>query len=353
MVDQTRSQPRQTSGGRQVPLNTASGYGLRMNDERTLFLVEDADARKLTDLARARTRREDIESDLAATSWYEWSRRRWLHSSYMTACSDVLACEEALGGCWDELAGRVIDVEVGHLHSASGSKRNAYHPEVLLQLNMVAAQVAHQLQAARIRTSYSGVDQGVAIADVDELVVRVTPEAVQRRIEYGVESLQLVASDPVFLHEWIWIEGSSGSERVLVVQHKASGLRARFHVDSGDEPGLIYSKPYKIESIDPDAPGVLLAWEAYVGLGIGARLYQAGADLVPGQRWAHGTIQEPARAVRRRLHAREPYRWQSSCTWCQERGVDWHTATAADFTGHPHVTGGAQGAAATGKGNIA
>lgn len=306
-----------------------------MNDARILFLAEDADARKLADLTRARTRREDIESDLAETRWYEWSRRRWLHSSYETACSDVLACEEALGGCWDGLAGRIIDVEVGHLRSASGSKRNAYHPEVLLQLNGVAAQVSDQLQAARIRTSYSGVDLGVAIGDVDELMVRVTPDAVQRHIEDRIESFQLVASDPVFLHEWVRIEGSSGSERALVVQHKASGLRGRFHVGTGDEPGLIYSKPYRIGSIDPDAPGVLLAWEAYVGLGIGTRLYQAAADLVPGQRWAHGAIQEPARAVRRRLHAREPHRWQASCTWCQDRSVDWYTATAADFAGHP------------------
>ena len=308
-----------------------------MNDARTLFLAEDADARKLTELACVRTRCEDIESDLAATRWYEWSRRRWLHSSYKTACSDVLGCEEALGGCWDGLAGRIIDDEVGHLHSTSGSKRNAYHPEVLLQLNGVAAQVSDQLQAARIRTSYSGVDLGVVIADVDELMARFTPGAVQRHIACRVENLESIASDPVFLHEWVLIEGSSGLERALVVQHKASGLRARFHVDSNDEPGWIYSKPYKIDSIDPDAPGVLLAWEAFAGLGIGTRLYQAGADLVPGQRWAHGVIQEPARAVRRRLHAREPYRWQASCTWCQDRGVDWHTATAADFTGHPHT----------------
>ena len=90
---------------------------------------------------------------------------------------------------------------------------------------------------------------------------------------------------PVMLHEWVDWQGT----RALVVQHKASGLRARFH-PAADRLGTVYAKSYKIDSIDPDAPGKSQDWSYYVGLGIGRRIYLAGAGLLPDRRWALGEV---------------------------------------------------------------
>lgn len=124
------------------------------------------------------------------------------------------------------------------------------------------------------------------------------------------------------------------------MQHKVSGLRARFHPGQDDWLGIIYAKPYKIESIDPEYPGKLANWQMFVGLGVGARIYRAGAELLPGQRWAlSGVTTEAAQGVRRRLHAEDPYRWQtSSCPWCRARRIDWGTVAASAFAGHPALT---------------
>ena len=114
------------------------------------------------------------------------------------------------------------------------------------------------------------------------------------------------------------------------MQHKVSGLRARFH-PAADKLGTVYAKSYKIDSIDAAAPGKSQDWNDYVGLGIGRRIYMAGAELLPDQRWALGEVTtEAAQALRRRLHGVEPYRWQAdACSWCSLRGLDWRFASVA------------------------
>lgn len=122
----------------------------------------------------------------------------------------------------------------------------------------------------------------------------------------------------------------------VVVQHAASGLRARFTGQPGKRNGGVYSKPWGISSIHPEDPCDRgYNWERYAGLGIGRRLYLAAADLAPHLRWQSGLVSPHAEPLRTRLHNADPFRWDGWCAWCRTRGIVWSDANPVDFQEHP------------------
>lgn len=125
-------------------------------------------------------------------------------------------------------------------------------------------------------------------------------------------------------------------EPMTVLQHAASGLRGRFAIDPIDGFGDIYSKPYHVPSINPEAPHDDGShWERYARLGIGRRLYLAAAALYPHARWRVSVMSSHAQPLRSRLHNADPYRWAAHCGWCQTRPINWRTASPSAFAQHP------------------
>ncbi|MDZ5146310.1 hypothetical protein [Microbacterium testaceum] len=122
-----------------------------------------------------------------------------------------------------------------------------------------------------------------------------------------------------------------------MLQHAASGLRARFTFDSVGGFGWVFSKSYVIRSIDPgDSAGAVTWREEYAGRGIGRRLYLLAATLHPSTRWRlQGGLTEFAAPLRARLHGADPYRWEAPCDWCNERAIAWRGAAPHDFGAHP------------------
>ncbi|WP_104062061.1 hypothetical protein [Arthrobacter sp. 4R501] len=103
--------------------------------------------------------------------------------------------------------------------------------------------------------------------------------------------------------------------------------------------GSVYSKPYNIQSIDPDKPDTSGDWEMYVGLGIGMNLYQEGHRLMPGVRWMSSAYSAYSQQLRKKLHAANPYIWNASCTWCDAKLrtqsiYSWQDADQQFFTDH-------------------
>ena len=246
-------------------------------------------------------------------------------------------CKLTNDGSWPRIAEHIIDDLVAAIRREQ-SKRHPYHHEILADIDELVAQVVNLGLGADIRCQAR---MPVAVTDLPQLTDLLTPPSVHSTIKQRVHHYAAIAADPTMIHAWadgrLWAQDSQGL--VLFVQHEASGLRATFEqgrVITGDKrPGYIYSKSYKIQSLDPRRPGVMDNWNSFVGLGIGAKLYLAGAALLPDERWASGTASPQALGLRRRLHLVDPYRWESpDCQWCDTNGIDWWTAQATEFDTH-------------------
>ena len=99
--------------------------------------------------------------------------------------------------------------------------------------------------------------------------------------------------------------------RLQRLEWSAACLRAYFTPgdpasDYGGMFGQVYSKPYRIGSLDPPRPGVSADWNSFVGLGIGRKIYLTGARILPAERWLTSAASEQAAGLRRRLHAMDP-----------------------------------------------
>jgi len=196
---------------------------------------------------------------------------------------------------------------------------NQWHPRLLDHLPELAKEAA----AAAIEKAWDDpLLRGMLIA----------PDA-ERFARENVAAVRQVVDDPTI---YLLHTTTPDGDPMTVLQHAASGLRARFAVDHVDGFGDVFSKPYDIPSINPDAPhDDGNRWERYAGLGIGRRLYLAAAELHPHVRWRAG-IQSPyAAPLRSRLHNADPHRWGGRCTWCDENLITWRTATHAELTQHP------------------
>lgn len=165
------------------------------------------------------------------------------------------------------------------------------------------------------------------------LLPLLTVDAAMAIAHEQVAQIRAVVDDPTIHFTRTTID----DKLTVVVQHAASGLRARFTGHPGSSAGVVMSKPWDIPSINPDDPhDGGYDWERFTGLGIGRRLYLAAADLAPQLRWPRGLVSTYAEPLRDRLHAADPFRWDgASCHWCQTRGILWSDAAQSDYYDHP------------------
>lgn len=216
-----------------------------------------------------------------------------------------------------------------HAASNIAPARNPFHPSLTPRQSERANDISDQLSTSLLRATLPD-RAAVETTDVPGLLEHLTPEMITATLHLEGRRRHQIAADP----EMISDTGitATGQEETCI-QHKASGLRALFILHA-DGFGSVYSKPYRIDSIDPENPGTCTGWRDYVGLGIGARIYQQATALHPHVRWKTSAVSTYSSAVRRKLHARDPYRWESTCDWCSERLL-WQQADVVDFLSHP------------------
>lgn len=273
----------------------------------------------LVQLQHARGKAGTTRSELGRAPWWRKPALLWLltvHEVRLDAAWDVLSDQD-----WDAIAIQEIRSVARQYWQDNGLRGNPFHPRALVHLDAVADAVAQQPEwDLRVRDS--------------RVARRLTPDGTRALYRAEVERLQTVAADPVMLTR----DGSSSSSfvrdhpgvRELVVQHKASGLRAAFY-HGGDGAGRVMSKPYSINSIDPERVESEQdrgsSWETYAGLGIGLKLYARAAEVLPEVRWADKSISPTGKAVRRKLHALDPWRWHRKACGCS---AEWDSLTRSD-----------------------
>lgn len=207
--------------------------------------------------------------------------------------------------------------------------RNPFHPSLARHQSKQADSISELLSDSLLRASLPD-RAAVETADVPGLIEHLTPELITTTLRREGQRRHRIATDPVMITRTTI--DPQGLETTCV-QHKASGLRALFTIRD-DGIGSVYSKPYRIDSVDPENPGPCTGWHDYIGLGIGTRIYQHAAKQHPSVRWKTSAVSTYSSAVRRKLHARDPYHWEHSCGWCSEHLV-WQYAAEADFLTHP------------------
>lgn len=276
-------------------------------------------------------------AELARLSWWQLGERRSVRGLLDFSVGEAAAAWADLpAGAVDDVARQGIHDAWDRLRSNPGgqyhSRRHPFHREVLT--GDMAGLCTATSKAAIARAAHTPLDArwlGVVPAQIPGYLERLTPAHVRDHAEAMVARYAAIADDDRLLVASHDFEGQPG----LLVQHVASGLRARFWWDPATGVGIVYSKPYRLPSIDPDRPGTLETWASVTGLGIGARIYRHAASLQPGVRWSGGVQSDGARGLRRKLHAADPWRWEASCSWCATHVPWWEKATRADFTNHP------------------
>jgi hypothetical protein len=227
----------------------------------------------------------------------------------------------------------------------AGSTRHPFHREVLTDLDMLLDQVYATppdtlVRVRDVRTRWDQVERLYPY-----IARRLTPDWMRSFVVAEVDRVAAVADSDDYLtaHSRGW-EGDQS--RMLVVQHRLSGLRAAFLWDEGSRTGRVFAKSYSIRSIDPrrdwehEGSDAVDQWQ---GLGITSRLYLHGAALLPELRWGITTLTHQSAAMRRRLHGIDPWRFAAAddpewhphdtCLWCLERG--WARLDSTHFEAHP------------------
>lgn len=211
---------------------------------------------------------------------------------------------------------------------------NKYGPIAEANIDAIALNVHDRLHEGSM--TFPEAHFGLASLESAPSVLQLlTPDFIKATAREEIDYRKKAAASDEFLRQ----EGTAeNGDRIMTVQHKQSGLRAIF-TDTQDGFGGIYSKPYRIASIDPDNPGPSSDWERFAGLGIGTRLYRQGASIWRAVRWRSHTASPAAVAVRRKLHREDPYRWEARCDWCTQvdetKWLYWEKRTRAEFSNHP------------------
>jgi hypothetical protein len=228
-------------------------------------------------------------------------------------------CQLVSPARWDELAAADIRTSMDRFQRIQQSLRNPFHPRTLEILDEVTAFIME----------HRGVHDGFAdvVDDLPPLAKRLNQAAIEEYIRAEIARRQAVAADPVLLvqhqpAELNTVQSHRTGEQWLIVQHKASGMRAQFMHHPDKIEGKVHSRPYGIDSIDPDriedpqnrAP----EWEDYAGLGIGTKLYLRAAEELPDVRWGATSVSPYAEPLRTKLHAIDPWRWRSRMCACYE-----------------------------------
>lgn len=212
-------------------------------------------------------------------------------------------------------------------------EKNPFGPAAQGQFRQILAQALKELPDLAIDIS----TRPFHLIDLPEVDALVTDSFIESNTLRNMAERQAVAASTDYIHEYA--RDYEGRPK-LTVQHRASGLRARFTV-TGRGMGEVYSKPYDIESIDPEwSDEEQEDWKTYAGLGIGAGIYAEAHRLEPGFRWSAGLLSPYAVPLRRRLHVADPYIWAGPCDWCDvnlpAQGIHhWMNAVPSSFAGHP------------------
>lgn len=256
-------------------------------------------------------------SELRYAPWWHKPALWWplaVHKAHLAAAWGELSDQD-----WEAIAIHEIRSVARDYWQDNGLRGNPFHPRALVHLDAVADAVMQQPEWE------------LEVCD-PRVTKHLTPDGIRALYRAEVERLQTVAADPIVLtrdgHPSSFVRTKPGL-RELVVQHKISGLRAAFRY--GEQAGSVMSKPYSIDSIDPERiePESTRgsSWETYAGLGIGMKLYAHAAEVLPEVRWADKSISPTGQAVRRKLHALDPWRWHLKECRCS---AEWDSLTRSD-----------------------
>lgn len=220
---------------------------------------------------------------------------------------------------WDAVATEEIRHVAGRYWRDHELQGNPFHPRGRAHLDQVAAAV---LALPRRELS-------VPVRQVTE---RLTPDRVPALIAAEIARLEEIAADPTMVsREGPATRGRSDDgpgRRELIVQHRGSGLRAQFIYGGREyaEVGWVVSKTYSTTSVDPDRvesnDSRASAWRTYAGLGIGMMIYTHASQLLPEMRWEDGSVSPYGKAVRRKLHTLDPWRWEMRDCGCSREWRD-------------------------------
>jgi hypothetical protein len=271
--------------------------------------------------------RENLIKQLATTPWYLWFKRHELRGKIEDLSSSITA-EKML-----DLANEIGSIVWSRAAAKLIPEKNPYGPATKTRFDDILE------EAVKLRDGYVVFDGSCSfpLTELPELDDVLTRDFIVENATRLIEERDAIAASPTLIHEY---STNSQGQKILAIQHVASGLRAQFTLD-GQGFGSVESKPYLLYSIDPDKPGKLdnREWEDVVGLGIGPRIYKEAQRLEPTYRWQGGMFSEYSRPLRARLHAAEPYVWDGPCKWCDVNlpllGVHhWMNATQSLFNAH-------------------
>ncbi|WP_275003100.1 hypothetical protein [Promicromonospora iranensis] len=276
------------------------------------------DRPRLIQLQQARMNAGTARSELRNAPWWHKPALWWplvVHKAGLAAAWGELSDQD-----WEAIAIHEIRSVAWDYWQGNSLYGNPFHPRALVHLDGVADAVMQQPEWE------------LEVRD-PRVTKHLTPDGVRALYRAEVERLQSVATDPVMLtHDGpsaIFARTKPGL-RELVVQHKASGLRAAFYYGR-EQAGWVMSKTYSIDSIDSERIETEstrgFSWETYVGLGIGMNLYAHAAEVLPEVRWADKSISPTGKAVRRKLHDLDPWRWHLKECGCS---TEWESLTSSD-----------------------
>jgi hypothetical protein len=277
--------------------------------------LEHAAADPLADAVTAARREQAARAALSGRQWFAVPVE-WVEHAGARFERRVLAALVPRSR-WDEVAAADLRASMDEFQSARQDLRNPFHARTLTMLDDVVPFV-HERRGVR-----SG------LADVVEalppLAKRLSPEGIEELIRAEIARRQAIAADPVLLvhhrpAELDKVQAHRTGEQWLIVQHQASGLRARFMYHPDKAEGKVYSRPYGIDSIDlnrvEDREDRAPKWRDYTGLGIGTRLYLRAAQELPNVRWGATSVSPYAEPLRTKLHTLDPWRWRSRTCTC-------------------------------------
>lgn len=267
------------------------------------------------------------EKRITNAQWWQFGERR----SAVAALAELELTDD-LENLTRQTADKLLCEEFANLRANLAPDRNPFHPDALAGISELTEPAALAASSReRSQRWYPSVGEPRWGED-HRIAPLLTGERVDSVVRDEIERRQKVANDPLFY----FLRGVTRHDQPAVtVQHAASGLRGTF-VDLDGISGQVNSKSYNIGSVDPAHPGDTAAsWRAYAGLGIGRRLYTAAGSLMPHLRWRQGTVSTYATALRARLHADDPYRWNTTCEWCRTNIASWIAADPSMFAEHP------------------
>lgn len=214
-------------------------------------------------------------------------------------------------------------------------RHHAFHPEVLGDDDVLRSAITSALHTDMPDSERRSIRQPKTWGEYPEIEDLITVDSLRRLVHERVARFQGISQSPRFNISCRCSEQERCACASFVVEHHASGLRAKCFRRTDDGTWGIIPKPWDVASPSGNPED----GQHYVGLGIGRWLYTVAASRRPLARWrADAVIQPTALAIRGALHLEDPFTWDSGageCDWCRARKLEWLDAIPADFSTHP------------------